>query len=138
MDELLEKNLPANFNLKTEYLEHVNIQLPGYSKANTFFCDAVLKFASPTALCCSFQLEGKFPPDKKRLDQFMKYFLTELLNTINHTKICVNEYTSDQLLIWMALANGTSQILVGNYSEKSKHTVTQIEILKQFIPEIKI
>ena len=53
-------------------------------------------------------------------------------------KVCVDEYTADQLIIYMALAEGTSTIQVGPLSTKSKHTVTQIELIKILVPETEI
>lgn len=41
---------------------------------------------------------------------------------------CVDEYLQDQLIIFMALANGKSKILTGPVS---LHTETAIEIAKQ-------
>jgi hypothetical protein len=36
----------------------------------------------------------------------------------------------------MALANGDSTINVGELSKMSKHAITQIEVLKLFMPDV--
>ena len=49
---------------------------------------------------------------------------------------CLDEHHQDQLLILMALANGTSQIRVGK--ELTEHTESVFYILKYFIPNLQI
>ena len=53
-------------------------------------------------------------------------------------KIVVDEHTSDQLLVYMALAKGKSIIHTGKITDKSKHTITQIAIIGQFLPQTNI
>jgi RNA 3'-terminal phosphate cyclase len=55
--------------------------------------------------------------------------------TVENNEVCLDEHTVDHLIIFMALAKGVSKIKVG---ELSLHTKTAIEIVKQFIPSIKI
>jgi RNA 3'-terminal phosphate cyclase len=49
--------------------------------------------------------------------------------------ITTDEYHTDQLLIFMALAEGLSRITC---HDLSLHSETMIELLRQFIPEIEI
>lgn len=53
-------------------------------------------------------------------------------------KIIVNERITDQLLIYMALAKGKSVLHTGSITKKSKHILTQIALINQFLPETRI
>jgi len=54
-------------------------------------------------------------------------------------KSCVGEHLSDQLLLFMCLADGISKIKIRNMrSFTSKHLKTGIHVVKQFLPNIKI
>ena len=64
----------------------------------------------------------------------MAEFVDELAQLVFRDKIVVDEYTTDQLLVYMALAKGKSVIHTGELSAKSKHTLTQIAIINQFLP----
>ena len=50
-------------------------------------------------------------------------------------QVCTDEYHTDQLLVFMALAEGTSRLAC---KELSLHAETIIELLRQFVPEIEI
>jgi len=56
-------------------------------------------------------------------------------SVVNNHEVCVDEHTVDHLIIFMSLAKGISKIKVG---EISLHTKTAIEIIKQFISDVKI
>ena len=49
-------------------------------------------------------------------------------------KCALDEHHQDQLLIYAALANGRSELLVGE--ELSLHTHSLIYVLQKFIPEL--
>ena len=53
--------------------------------------------------------------------------------TIENNEVCLGEHTVDHLIIFMALAKGTSKIKVGPIS---LHTQTAIEIIKKFKSDI--
>ena len=76
--------------------------------------------------------------EKKELNQ-IKNFKSEILNKfdniLNSNLVCVDEYTVDHLIIFLAFAKGKSIIHVG---EISLHTLTAIEVVKKFLPDIKI
>ena len=50
--------------------------------------------------------------------------------TVENNEVCLDEHTVDHLIIFMALAKGTSKIKVGPIS---LHTQTAIEIIKKFV-----
>jgi RNA 3'-terminal phosphate cyclase (ATP) len=50
--------------------------------------------------------------------------------TLQNNEVCLDEHTVDHLIIFMALAKGTSKIKVGPIS---LHTQTAIEIIKKFV-----
>ena len=50
--------------------------------------------------------------------------------TMQNNEVCLDEHTVDHLIIFMALAKGTSKIKVGPIS---LHTQTAIEIIKKFV-----
>lgn len=53
--------------------------------------------------------------------------------TVENNEVCLDEHTVDHLIIFMALAKGSSKIKVGSIS---LHTQTAIEIIKQFKNDI--
>ena len=53
--------------------------------------------------------------------------------TVENNEVCLDEHTVDHLIIFMALAKGTSKIKVGPIS---LHTQTAIEIIKKFNNDI--
>ena len=53
--------------------------------------------------------------------------------TVENNEVCLDEHTVDHLIIFMALAKGTSKIKVGPIS---LHTKTAIEIIKKFNNDI--
>ena len=125
MEQLLPKNL-EKFDFEIEFNdENTNIQLPVYkngkkSKANSFQCDAILRFGdSLTALAPDSLLFEKFDMPKNKIGNVLKDFIKEIRDLVLHEDIIVNEHTADQLLIWMALAEGRSVIQVGELSKMS-------------------
>ena len=50
--------------------------------------------------------------------------------TVQNNEVCLDDYTADHLIIFIALAKGTSKIKVGPIS---LHTQTAIEIIKKFV-----
>ena len=68
----------------------------------------------------------------------MSEFTNALANMVLQDKIIVDEHTTDQLLVYMALAKGKSIIHTGKITGKSQHTITQIAIIGQFLPQTNI
>ena len=50
----------------------------------------------------------------------------------------IDEQTADQLIVYMCLAEGKSFMRIGEMSKKSQHTITQIELMRQMLPEASI
>jgi RNA 3'-terminal phosphate cyclase (ATP) len=51
-------------------------------------------------------------------------------------KACLDDLHQDQLLIYMALADGKSRINIGKH--QSDHTKSMIYVIDKFLPEAKI
>lgn len=49
---------------------------------------------------------------------------------------CLDEHHQDQLLIYMALASGTSRVNIGK--SRSEHTMSMLYVIEKFLPEAKI
>ncbi len=85
------------------------------------------------------RIKGDFMISEKKgnfiVDEIIDKCLDATFNTVKNNEICFDEHTVDHLIIFMALAKGVSKIKVG---ELSLHTKTAIEIVKKFIPSIKI
>ena len=85
------------------------------------------------------RIKGDFMISEKKgnfiVDEIIDKCLDATFNTVKSNEICFDEHTVDHLIIFMALAKGVSKIKVG---ELSLHTKTAIEIVKKFIPSIKI
>lgn len=99
----------------------------------TFLYQVIFEYENTT-------IKGEFLfSEKKWGDMSGKKIVDECLeatdNAVEYQKICFDEHTVDHLIIFMALAQGVSKISVGALS---MHTKTAIEIVRKFIPEIKI
>lgn len=60
----------------------------------------------------------------------------DIVNRLHHyadKKVAFDEHHQDQLLIYMALAHGTSRLLVG---ELSLHTESLLYVLQSFLPTL--
>lgn len=60
----------------------------------------------------------------------------DILGKLEHyceKKCCLDEHHQDQLLIYMALAQGKSEIYIGE--ELSLHTQSLLYVIKSFIPQ---
>ena len=68
-------------------------------------------------------------------DQINK-FIEEIVKLATHKEIWIDGHHADQLLIFMALAEGTSKIRT--VKPLTGHINGMIRILQQFIPELKI
>lgn len=49
-------------------------------------------------------------------------------------KVALDEHHQDQLLIYLSLAEGTSELMIGR--EESLHTKSLMYVIKSFIPEV--
>lgn len=55
------------------------------------------------------------------------------LHQLIDKKVCLDEHHQDQLLLYAALANGTTELLIG---EMSLHTESLLYVIKKFIPAL--
>lgn len=69
-------------------------------------------------------------------DEKIEHFIQEIIKFTTNPEICVDEHHADQLLIYMALAEGTSAIRT--VKPVTGHINGMISILKQFLPDLKI
>ena len=84
------------------------------------------------------RIKGDYMISEKKGD----FIIDEIINkceeatfyTVENNEVCLDEHTVDHLIIFMALAKGTSKIKVGPIS---LHTQTAIEIIKKFNYDIK-
>ena len=70
------------------------------------------------------------------LEKETEEFLSKIFYLINHETLCVDEHHADQLMIFMALAEGTSKIRTIN--PLSGHINGMMRIIQQMIPEAEI
>lgn len=69
------------------------------------------------------------------MDTAAEELMNKTMLLVNNPLITTDEYLTDQLLIFMALADGTSRIAC---NDLSLHSQTIIELLRLFIPGIEI
>ncbi|TNV73051.1 hypothetical protein FGO68_gene3159 [Halteria grandinella] len=93
---------------------------------------AILHFEQPTCLQANILLDNC---DDARGETLAKELIEQLLLLTATPNVCTDEYFADQLLVFMALAEGTSRLTC---KELSLHAETIIELLRQFVPEIDI
>jgi RNA 3'-terminal phosphate cyclase (ATP) len=101
-------------------------------KVYTLFAQIVMTFEN--TIISVEQLYSE-KAEKPELKEFANEFLKKFENTINNENVCLDEFTVDHLIIFMALAKGRSKVHIG---EISKHTLTAVEVIKTFVPDIKI
>jgi len=71
--------------------------------------------------------------DISPIDNVIDDIVTDL-NLLIDSKSCIDEYTADQLLIYIALANGISKLLVEPISNhSSEHIITTIYIIDKIL-----
>ncbi len=125
--EYKDKEIDDIFKLQTDY-----ISIYGSQKAYTLFAQIIFYFDNTI-----ISVEHLYS-DKKETNLIFD-FLSETVKKIHKTlfsnHLCLDEYTVDHLIIFMALAKGKSSICIG---EISTHSLTALEIVKKFIPGIMI
>jgi RNA 3'-terminal phosphate cyclase (ATP) len=108
------------------------VDISEMKKGNTLFSQIVLYFENTI-----LSAENTYSDKKEKIE--IKNFKSELLikfeDLLKNEKVCLDEFTVDHLIIFMASAKGKSVIHVG---EVSLHTLTAIEITKKFIPTLNV
>eukprot|EP01016_Furgasonia_blochmanni_P046210 TRINITY_DN6624_c0_g1_i7.p2 TRINITY_DN6624_c0_g1~~TRINITY_DN6624_c0_g1_i7.p2 ORF type:complete len:137 (+),score=15.36 TRINITY_DN6624_c0_g1_i7:294-704(+) len=76
-----------------------------------------------------------FDPVPLKTDQYVEQVMEFVRSNVLDNR-CIDCHTQDQLLIYMALARGSSRLRVG--SEITDHTKSCFEIINTLIPDAKI
>ena len=141
MKSLQQRIVPLDESSRSRLKTHI-------ARESTFSCEAVVsyradndqgKIEAPTALAADFLVTVKqlrLSPEKQK--RLVLDYVGLIAKLINRSNIIVDHHMADQLLIYMALASGTSTMHTGSLTEKSNHTLTQISIIDQMLPESKI
>lgn len=132
--EIFSKEKSIEETLEFLEFEYYLEELPGKYPGFTYFTNAIFYFES-SVISVEKLFSGKKAPTLEYRETHRNDFFTDVDSILRNEKICVDEFTVDHLIIFMALAKGNSRISVGKVS---KHTLTSIEILKKFVPDIEI
>lgn len=126
-----EDFLNKEFNLEEVIiLEKESINLFTAKKSFTIFTEIILTFENTIISAEALFSEKKETQDVNKIAENLLKDFNEILS---QPMICLDEYTVDHLIIFMALAKGKSKIHTGKIS---LHTLTAFEIVKKFIPSI--
>ena len=115
--------------------EDIDENIPKQSKAQTLSVSAVLTYPNHTLLHCSALVESN-----KELYHPQKDYAEELAMNIvalaQQNEVVVDEHFTDQLLVYMVLAVGKSQMRV--QKPLSLHTQTMLVLLPMFREDLNI
>ncbi len=115
-----------------DIFEEEYIDISEMKKGNTLFGQIVLYFENTV-----ISSEKTFS-EKKETNE-IKNFKSDLLIGLDRIllkdKVCFDEFTVDHLIIFLVFAKGKSVIHVGDLS---LHTLTAIDIIKKFVPNLNI
>jgi RNA 3'-terminal phosphate cyclase (ATP) len=125
-NEILDEE--NKFEIQTDF-----VKLFRTKKTFTLFFQAILYYEN--TIISVEQLYSEKNEQNLKSNEFTSEFINKFEENINNPNICFDEFTVDHLIIFMALAKGKSIIQIG---EVSMHTLTAVEVIKKFIPEIKI
>lgn len=120
--ERQKKRLQERFQSPGLKLEMETHQVPGLGKGCTIFLLA--EFECSRAGFSSLGARGK--PAEQMVDEVYDAF-----KNYYETEGCLDEYLADQLLLFMALADGTSSFTT---SRLTQHFFTNISIIQKFLP----
>jgi len=130
------ENLNVDFSEIDEEIliekEYVQLSYSKNEKSFTLFCQIILKFQN-TIVSVEELYSEKL--EKQELNNFDDNIITKLEKLLSNDHECLDEFTVDHLIIFMALAKGRSKIHIGNIST---HTLTAIEVIKNFIPSLEV
>jgi RNA 3'-terminal phosphate cyclase (ATP) len=109
------------------------IRLHKMKNTFTLFTQVILYYEN--TIVSVEQLFSEKKEDNLKSQEFISQFIEKFETSLKNENICLDEFTVDHLIIFMALAQGKSKIHIG---EISLHTLTALEVIKKFIPDIKI
>lgn len=128
------KNIEEDFEVEDYVLVNFNEKPLREKFSSTLFALVTLEFENTI-----ISVEELFSEKKEKMEKlenfansFLEKFSAEFLFNEN---ICVDEFTTDQLIIFMGLAKGKSSITT---HELSLHSKTALELLKVYLPNIEI
>ena len=96
---------------------------------------ATLEFAETTCLHASALIEGNNQLHNNQKDYAEELF-AEIKELALAEAVCVDEHHCDQLLVYMAMAQGSSEMVTKK--PLSMHTQTMLVLLSMFRPELEI
>ena len=132
-------NKQANVRNKTKSIEFINkLNLTGSLKGSGIAIQIIIKTNTKCILSGNSLIQPKRVTSSNiGVDAFINA-MKEVEKEIQ-VNACVGEHLSDQLLIFMCLANGISKIRIRNINTySSQHLKTGIHVLKQFLPNLQI
>lgn len=116
--DILRERLPSTITLHVERLKEPEANAFGTGSGIVLFAE------SSTGMKLAGSALGKRGVTAEAVGQAAA---EELLHELQHS-VCVDKHLQDQLIVFMALANGTSQILCGSLT---LHTETAIHVAHQ-------
>ena len=132
-------NKQANVRNKTKSIEFINkLNLTGSLKGSGIAIQIIIKTNTKCILSGNSLIQPKRVTSSNiGVDAFINA-MKEVEKEIQ-VNACVGEHLSDQLLIFMCLANGISKIRIRNIDTySSQHLKTGIHVLKQFLPNLQV
>ena len=132
-------NKQANVRNKTKSIEFINkLNLTGSLKGSGIAIQIIIETNTKCILSGNSLIQPKRVTSSNiGVDAFINA-MKEVEKEIQ-VNACVGEHLSDQLLIFMCLANGISKIRIRNIDTySSQHLKTGIHVLKQFLPNLQI
>ena len=130
IEEEFKAQMPSNVTLNL--IDHKTVDKAYKSKAEILALTAVLNFENPTCLSTNAVIEKKTLVDAENVP---KKLVTDIKALFDNKVITTDEHHTDQLMIFMALANGKSRLAC---HDLSLHSQTMLELLKIYIPDIEI
>ncbi|CAI2367953.1 unnamed protein product [Moneuplotes crassus] len=127
----------------TEHSEYCEIKNPR-AKAATLYCSCIITLENGLILEKELLFDGikhvkkivKGEYTSMPMTEEIDKYLQDILELINNETLCVDEHHADQIMIFMALAEGTSNIRT--VSPLTGHINGMIRILNQVVPDAEI
>ncbi len=130
-EELMTTSYPGSYSINFRDSEAPIIKPK--CKAQVLAITAILNFEKPTCLQVNVLIDK--PDNIKSPETLPVSFVKQIIEVLKNESMVTDEYHTDQLLVFMALAEGQSKIACG---ELSLHSQTIVELLRIFKPEINI
>ncbi len=109
-------------------IEKEAIKLHKFKNTFTMFAQGIFYFEN-TVISVENLYSEKI--ENTKIQTFCYEFIEKMDKILFMKNVCLDEFTVDHLIIFLALAKGRSKIHIG---EVSKHTLTALEVIRSFIP----